>query len=68
MTAVLDMLVDGLDYLGVDQELVHLTDGASVFLSLVVVGMLIVDTAVFLTTLLHKADAPEVMMMKDDAG
>lgn len=59
------MPVYGFDYLGVDQELVHLVDGASLLFVLVMLRMLIVDIAIFRATLLDKADAIEMMMMKN---
>lgn len=60
------MLVDGLDYLGVDQEMVHLMDGASLLFVLVVVRVLVIDIAVFLATFLHETDAVHVVMVKHD--
>ena len=59
-----DMLVYRLSDFSVDQELMHLVDVATFLLLVMVLGMLIIDMPVFGTSLLHKTNAIEMVMMK----
>lgn len=67
MALIDQQLADALHHLGIRYELMHLmhTAVATVGIRLLVMmlGMLIVDVAIFLTLLLDHTDTPHVVMM-----
>ena len=60
------MLLDGFHHLGIDEEMVHLMNTATLLLILVMLSMLIIQIAINGTPFLDKTDLIEMMMMWHD--
>lgn len=57
------MLLDGFHLLGIDEEMVHLMNTATLLLIPVMLSMLIIQIAINGTPFLDKTDLIEMMMM-----
>lgn len=72
MVFVYQQLADTLHHLGIDDKLMHLTNATVLTIAIIFLimmfGMLIIDVAILLATLLNHTDTTHVVMMGHHRG